>query len=103
MSDDAKMTSQVRKIVTANWLDISEIRVRVTRGVVHFQGHVKSISGDPQNPEGTEAGMRKLDEDVRNLKGFRGVAYSFDNWLRDTTGGWRQLGKKKDSSGRRRH
>jgi hypothetical protein len=90
------MAVKVRKIITGNWLDVSQIRIRVTRGVVNLQGHVVTVGGDAQHPEGSEAGMRKLDDELRSLKGFRGVAYLFDNWIRESAGGWRSLSKKRD-------
>ena len=98
MSQDTDMTIKVRKIVTGNWIDVSQVRIRVTRCVVNFQGHIASVAGDPATAEGTEAGMRRLDDEIRNLKGFRGAAYLLDNWMRESSGGWRYVGKKKERS-----
>jgi len=95
MSNDHQMAVLVRKIVTSNWLDVSQIRIRVTRSVVNLQGHVEKIDAPPDQREGNEATMRRLDEEIRALKGFRGAAYFFDNWLRDPTGGWRCTTRKK--------
>lgn len=90
------MTIHVRKIITANWIDVSQIRIRVVRGVVNLQGHVEKVGGNPDEREGTEPGMRKLDDELRGLKGFRGIAYFFDNWIREPTGFWRCTSKKKE-------
>lgn len=97
MSQDTDMTSRVRKIVTGNWVDLSQVRIRVTRGVVNLQGHITSVAGG----EGSEAGMRRIDGEIRALKGFRGVSYLLDNWVHEANGGWRYLGKKKEKSGKR--
>lgn len=97
MPDDHQMAIQVRKLITSNWLDVSQIRIRVIRGVITLQGHVEKLGGSPEEKEGTEAGMRKLDEELRALKGFRGVAYFLDNWIREPTGAWRYMGKKRES------
>jgi hypothetical protein len=53
------------------------------------------VDATPDQREATEAGMRKLDDELRTLKNFRGVAYFFDNWMREATGGWRRIGQKK--------
>lgn len=98
MSDDTDMAVKVRKIITGNWLDVSQIRIRVTRGVINLQGHIQTVGGDPDSRDGTEAGMRKLDDELRTLKKFRGAAYFFDNWQREAAGGWRRIGKKRDKS-----
>lgn len=94
MPDDVKLNSKVRKIVIANWLDVSQIRTRVTRGVVHFAGHVKRLGEDPKEPESNEPYLEKLDEEVRRLPGFRGANFTFDNWRREPTGCWSYTGKK---------
>lgn len=96
MSEDHQMAVLVRKIITSNWLDVSQIRIRVTRGVINLQGRVEKIGGNPDEKEGTEAGMRKLDDELRSLKGFRGVAYFFDNWIRESNGSWRCISHKKE-------
>lgn len=100
MADDRQLTIFVRKLITSNWLDVSQIRIRVTRGVINLQGHVEKVGGSPNERDGTEAGMRKLDDELRTLKGFRGLAYFLDNWIRDPTGGWRCTAKKKDDKRR---
>jgi len=96
MADDRQMTILVRKLITSNWLDVSQIRIRVIRSVINLQGHVEKVGGNPDEKEGTEAGMRKLDDELRALKGFRGIAYFLDNWIRNPTGAWRCTSKKRD-------
>jgi hypothetical protein len=101
MSQDTDMSSKVRRIVTGNWVDVSQVRIRVTRGVVNLQGHISSVTGDPATAEGSEADMRRIDDEIRILKGFRGVSHLLDNWVREASGGWRCLGRKREKSGKR--
>ena len=92
------MAARARKIIVANWIDVSLIRVRVTRGIIHLQGRAQKLSAPSGEENGTEAGMRKLDDDLRMVPNLRGVTYMFDNWMRDDTGGWRLQGQKKGKS-----
>ena len=94
MSDDVKLCSKVRKAVVSGWLDISRVRVRVTRGVIHLQGSVVRIGEDPKDPESNEPFLVKLDEQLHTLPGTKGFNYSFDNWRREPNGSWRYTGKK---------
>ncbi len=94
MSEDAKLTTAARKVIIGNWFDISLIRVRAIRGVIHLQGHVTKTGGATTDLKQVEAGLRKMDDSLRSLKGFRGIAYLFDNWIRESTGGWRFVGPK---------
>lgn len=91
MSEDIKLCAKVRKVIISNWFDISAIRVRVTRGVIYLQGRVRRATDNKDDRDGSKETLRKLDEDLRALSGFRGVTYSFDNWVREMTGAWRPL------------
>jgi hypothetical protein len=94
---DAQLNSRVRKLIVANWLDISLIRSRVARGVIHLQGHVQKLGEGAHERRQVEQSLRKLDDDLRALPGFRGAAYLFDNWARESTGAWRYLGREKEA------
>ncbi len=101
MADDVKMTSMARKLIVRNWLDISRLRVRVTRGVIFVSGRIYKLTGGPSEREGDEAGLRKLDEDLHSVPGVRGVAYQLENWTREASGAWRKLGQKMTASAKR--
>ncbi|MCG3150424.1 MAG: hypothetical protein PCFJNLEI_03910 [Verrucomicrobiae bacterium] len=101
MSDDVKLCAKSRKVVAACWLDISRVRIRVTRGIIHLQGTVIRIGEDPRDPEANEPYLEKLDEQLHTLPGFRAIQYTFDNWRRETNGSWRYLGKKPRSAKKR--
>ena len=96
MSDDTVMTASARKALTANWFDISLVRVKCVRGVVNLQGHIEKMSGEQATPQQIEASLRRMDDSLRALKGFRGAAYFLDNWSREPTGAWRFSGTKRE-------
>ena len=96
MSDDTIMTATARKVLTANWFDVSQVRIKCVRGVVNMQGHIEKMSGAQVTPLQIEASLRKMDDSLRALKGFRGAAYFLDNWTRDPTGAWRFSGTKRE-------
>jgi hypothetical protein len=98
VADDPKLNAATRKLVVSLWFDIALIRVRVTRGVIHLSGHIQKAGGGESDPRQTEASLRKLDEELRAQPGFRGVAFLFDNWNREPTGGWRYIGPKMHGS-----
>ncbi len=91
-----EIVAQARRIITANWFDISQIRLRVGHGVVHLQGHIQKLGGAAGDHRDMENSLRKLDDDLRTLPGWRGCAYLFDNWQQEATGGWRHIGHEKD-------
>jgi len=101
MADDVKMTSHARKLIVRNWFDISRLRVRVTRGVIFVSGRIYRLTGGPEERNGTEPTLRKLDEDLHGIPGVRGVAYQLENWTREASGAWRQLGQKMTASAKR--
>ena len=70
MSDDVKLCSKVRRVVISCALDISRVRVRVTRGIIHLQGSVTRIGEDPKSPESNAPFLEKLDEQLHTLPGF---------------------------------
>jgi len=78
----------------ACWLDISRVRVRVTRGVIHLQGSVTHLGENPKDPDSNAPFLEKLDEQLHTLPGSRGIHYAFDNWRRENNGGWSYTGKK---------
>ena len=100
MLNDVAITSMARKIVTRNWLDISRLRIRTVRGVIHMQGRIIKLSGGPDDREGDESGMRKLDEDLRVISGVRGVNYQLENWVSVSAGTWRKLHVKMSEAAR---
>jgi len=88
VNDDVQLNSRARKIVTANWLDISQLRIRVTRGAISIQGRIRKLTEKQDERDGDPSSLRKLDDDLRGLRGVRGVTYRLDNWRRDPTGSW---------------
>jgi hypothetical protein len=98
MIDDIKMTAMARKTVIKNRFDISRIRIRVTRGVIHVSGRFQRLTGSPSEREGDETSLRKLDEDLHGLSGMRGVHYQIENWMYEPSGSWQKMGPKMSKS-----
>ncbi len=94
MSEDVKITSLARKIIVKNWFDVSRLRVRTTRGVIHVQGRIYKIAGPVNEREGSETVLRKLDEELHGIARVRGVSYQLENWVCASAGSWRKMGVK---------
>lgn len=94
MSEDVKINSLARKIIVKNWLDVSRLRVRTVRGVIHVQGRIYKIAGPPNEREGSESSMIKLDEELHGIARARGVTYQLENWVCASAGSWRKIGVK---------
>jgi len=60
VAEDTKLCAKTRKIVVSAGLDISRVRIRVTRGVIHLQGMVKRLGEDPKDPESNMPFLEKL-------------------------------------------
>jgi hypothetical protein len=95
VANDVKLCAKARKVVASCWLDLSRIRIRVTRGVIHLQGTVARLGEDPRDPEANAPFLTRLDDQLHLLPGYRGINYTFDNWRRETNGTWTFLGKTK--------
>jgi len=94
MSEDVKINALARKMIVKNWFDISRLRVRTVRGVIHVQGRIYKIAGPVNERDGTETVMRKLDEDLHGIARVRGVNYQLENWVCASAGSWRKVGSK---------
>jgi len=94
MSEDLRLTSKARRIIVACWLDVSRIRVRTTRGVIHLQGSIGRLGEDKDEPEENLPFLEKAEEQLSALKDASGVKYTFDNWRREPSGRWTYTGKK---------
>jgi hypothetical protein len=98
MADDVKLTAMARKVIVKNWFDLSRIRIRVVRSVIHVQGRFYKLTGSPEEREGDQNSLRKLDEDFHSISGVRSVAYQIENWVHESSGSWRKIGGNKPLS-----
>jgi hypothetical protein len=94
MSDDVKLCAKARKVVVGSGFDISRMRLRATRCVIHLQGTVLRVGEDPKNPDSNVPFLETLDDQLRRLPDLRGIHYVFDNWRREPSGCWRYTGRK---------
>lgn len=68
------------------WVDITQINIRVTRGIVYLSGHLVRMTAshsefDPQN-------LRELDSRLRRIREAQDVKYRLSNWQRNLHGDW---------------
>jgi hypothetical protein len=88
VEDDVQINSRVRRAVSANWFDITLLRIRTTRGVISIQGRIHKLSEKKDERDGDPSSLKKLHDDLRALRGVRGVNYHLDNWRREPSGNW---------------
>jgi hypothetical protein len=84
--EDRVITVAVRRVLTAMWLDITQVRVRVTRSVVYLTGHAQRMTAS--HIELTPEILREMDTRLRRLPNVRDVKYRLDNWRRYLDGSW---------------
>lgn len=87
MSVEDKLTNvAVRRILTSCWVDITQVTVRTTGGVVYLIGTIKRMTASHQDL--SESVLREMDLRIRKLGGVRDVKYQLDNWERKLTALW---------------
>lgn len=84
--EDRVIAVAVRRVLTALWVDITQVNVRTTRGVVYLGGHLQRMTAS--HAEFQEQTLRELDARLRQIRGVRDVKYRFDNWQRTLSGQW---------------
>jgi len=94
VTDDVQLNSRTRRIITANWFDISHLRIRVTRGTISIQGRIRKLTDQRDDRDGDPSSLRKLDDELRGLRGVRSVTYRLDNWRREPSGAWQCTERK---------
>jgi len=87
MSVEDKLTNvAVRRILTACWVDITQVQVRTTGGVVYVTGHIERMTASHRDL--SESVLREMDTRIRQLGTVRDAKYQFDNWDRKLTAHW---------------
>jgi osmotically-inducible protein OsmY len=87
VSVEDKLTNvAVRRILTSCWVDITQVQVRTTGGVVCLTGTLKRMTASHQ--ELSESVSREIDTRIRKLGGVRDAKYQLDNWERKLTAHW---------------
>jgi hypothetical protein len=84
--EDRVMVVAARRVLTAMWVDITQISVRTTRGVVYLTGHLQRMTAS--HSDFTPTSLREIDQRLHQIRGVRDVKYRLDNWRRNVDGGW---------------
>ncbi len=94
--EDKELTAKLRRVIVSNWFEVSLMRIRVVRGLVILGGKVNKVGEGAEKPRVISATLRKLDGELRTLRGVRGVNYDFENWVQLPSGAWRLRGLEQD-------
>jgi hypothetical protein len=81
-ASDTEITAAVRKVLVKHWVDVSRIRIRVTRGVLILTGTIDKIYGAEGGPV-DRSFLSSLDQGLQAVKGLRRIRYQFGNWAKD--------------------
>ncbi len=84
--EDKEIVAAARRVLTASWVDLTQVSIRATRGVVHVAGHLQRMT--VSHNEFTHGGLREIDLRLRAIRDVRDVKYRLDNWRRNVDGGW---------------
>jgi hypothetical protein len=68
------------------WVDITQVNVRATRGVLYLTGHLQRMTAS--HAELAPEALREMDARLRRLPNVRDVKYRLDNWRRGFDGVW---------------
>ncbi len=92
---DFKINSQVRRILTRNWLDLKKLRYSSIGGIVYLRGTIDVIYGAPATRASEWEGLTaryvdKVEKDIKRIREVRRVRFELDNW-RKGVDGWSQV------------
>ena len=96
MSDDVMMTAAARKILISSRFDVTQVRIKSVRGVITMQGRFEKMAGEKVTMDQMLGTLKRMDDSLRSLKGFRGAAFMLDNWARESTGTWTFKGSRSE-------
>ena len=94
--DDKDLISKIRRVIVSNWFEVSVMRTRVIRGLVLLSGKVNKQGEGAEKPKVIAGSLRKLDGELRAVRGVRSVSYDFENWVQLPSGAWRIRGQEED-------
>jgi hypothetical protein len=84
--EDKLINVAVRRLLTSLWVDITQVQVRTTAGVIYLSGHLQRMTASHQDFSDTV--LREMDIRLRKISGVRDVKYQLDNWERKLTALW---------------
>ncbi len=78
-SEDARIHSRVRNVLSRRWVDVKRLNVGTIDGVIHIEGELKQcLSLAPAIGEGRPSlqFLRKIERELRSIAGVRDVVFS---------------------------
>ena len=97
---DYRINAEVRRHLVSRWVDVAEIQIGTTNGVVYLLGRLDTSMEDPERNTG---GSRRqvalvrllrlamqLERELRKLRDVRDVVFKFDN-VSKRGGRWRAV------------
>lgn len=100
---DYRITAEVRRHLVSRWIDVSQLQVGTTNGVVYLIGSFEPVVedalqrvGEAPEPDPVARLIRLVslvDKEIRRMKGVRDVAFNLRN-MRRKGGAWRAIGAK---------
>lgn len=95
-SQDLELRCGIRNVLTRHWIDLTKTNFFVRRGHVHMSGEI-SVVGAQRPREDTVEALKAFESDVRRLQEVKSVSFEFTNCVRDESGAWTCLDKKKSA------
>jgi hypothetical protein len=94
--NDFQINSQVRRVLTRNWLDLKKIRYSSIGGIVYLRGAIDVMYGAPLTREGSWDGVTakyvdRIEKDIRSIPDVKSIRFELENW-RKAAGRWMQVG-----------
>ena len=100
---DYRITAEVRRHLVSRWIDVSQLQVGTTNGVVYLIGSFEPVVedalqrvGEAPEPDPVARLIRLValvDKEIRRMRGVRDVAFNLRN-MRRKCGAWRAIGAK---------
>ncbi len=78
-SEDARIHSRVRNVLSRRWVDLKRLHVGTVDGVIHIEGEFRQcLSLAPSIGEGRPSlqFLRKVERELRTISGVRDVVFT---------------------------
>ncbi len=80
--NDKDIASAVRKVLVKNWVNVSQVRLRVTSGLLTLTGTINKVYG-AEGGDVDPSFLSAIDNALQGVKGLRRVRFQFSNWTKD--------------------
>ena len=100
---DYRITAEVRRHLVSRWIDVSQLQIGTTNGVVYLIGSFEPLVedalqrvGEAPEPDPVARLIRLVslvDKEIRRMRGVRDVAFNLRN-MRRKGGAWRAIGAR---------